>query len=149
MQRRVFLGLAAAGLAFWADSGAAVSPARAVIRLSCPDTDPGKALCRVMTQSLSRAAPGAVIRRVPQGDEAVTGPLDLGVAVHITAADAQGIGAQITWLAGPQGVRQTGREIRVDTGDTDLDQATLHYLATALLEQDSRLQSRLRAIAAS
>ncbi len=149
MQRRVFLGLAAGGQAFWASSGAAVSPARAVIRLSCPDTDPGKALCQVMTQSLSEAVPGAVIRRVPQGDEAVTGPLDMGVAVHITAADAQGIGAQMTWLAGPQGPRQTGKEIRVDVVDTGLDQATLHYLANALLEQDNCLQSRLDAMGAS
>lgn len=146
MRRRAFLGLWAAGVSLYAGMGAAMSPARPVIRLSCPDTAQGADLCSALTQSLSEAAPRAVILRVARGDEAVTRAQDLGVAAHITMSDAYGIGARLDWQAGPGGTRHTGNTIQLDVMDTTVTRTILRHLARKLLEKDEKLETRLRAM---
>ena len=146
MQRRALLGC---GLAFCASTALAMSPARPVIRLSCPDSTAGADLCQALTQALSEAAPRASILRVARGDEAVGRAQDIGVAVQITVADAQGIGAQLSWQSGPAGPRRTGRDVRIDMMDTGLNRTILRHLANTLVKDDNRLQSALHALGAA
>ncbi|WP_150297395.1 hypothetical protein [Salipiger aestuarii] len=118
-------------------------PARPLVLLSCPAEAP-EALCRSLTQALTRAATGQIVRQAPVDAPALR-PGDTAVTLDVTRHGPAALSGRLDWQGTDGG--GDGAVLRLDVMDAGLEAIDYDDFTRDLLRVWPALVARLHAAA--